>query len=242
MKKFLILTVALMAMSLSCWGEFPTTWTGQNPVAEAATVVAPAPDMNCAVNCDGGGAGWRFCSSPANGVYAWDNNTGWWRCQYAYDPRVPAYYYAQYGFLNGCSTSAPYFGWCWEWKNQGFRAPKQADGIGPKYLTCHPGNRMVRCICVQWSPDHRFCWRVEWVPPDPPAPPETVCGINCDPGGSFYCASWSVGAVIQYNGINRKCTSGRGEYWWAHWEAGFGWFTGYPQQLDCPCYYWKPMI
>lgn len=50
-------------------------------------------------------------------------------------------------------------------------APLEVAGVGPKYLTCHPGNRLLRCVCVHWDPSHRFCWRIEWVPPDPPPPP-----------------------------------------------------------------------
>jgi hypothetical protein len=81
--------------------------------AEARPMV-PIPEVVCGIICDPGG-GWRYCNQTANGVWAYDNLTGWWRCGYGYAPG-PAPYTPQLGFLSSCPGGWPYWGWCWFWR------------------------------------------------------------------------------------------------------------------------------
>ena len=73
------------------------------------------PAVVCGISCDGGG-GWVYCNATANGWYAFDPNTGWWRCGYGYAPGAGGYT-PQYGFINSCPAGWPYWGWCWFWHN-----------------------------------------------------------------------------------------------------------------------------
>lgn len=58
-------------------------------------------------------------------------------------------------------------------------------------------------------------------------------------GGPPFCGPLSVGMQIIYNGFRYQCTSGRGQWQWWSYIHPYGYFTGYPLVLDCPCHYWR---
>ena len=68
-----------------------------------------------------------------------------------------------------------------------------------------------------------------------------VCQSPACGSSPQWCNGFSVGYITRVppTYYRYKCTEGRGAYWQWRWVDFYGYVDGYPQVLDCPCFYYR---